>query len=83
MVKHSGNPCSICGKDRIVVKTFKEMVGTSLITTSLMKCPDPECQAKIDKQLAKEKKFRDGMKVAAERRLQEKKERAQNTRLRA
>jgi len=40
-----------------------------MITTSLMKCPDPECQAKIDKQLAKEKKFRDEMKVAASKAL--------------
>ncbi len=82
-VKHIGNPCPICGKSRIVVKTFKEYIGTSLVTTSVMACPDPKCQAKIDKRLAKEKKFRDGMKVAAERRLQEKKDRAASSRKRS
>ena len=75
MARQTTNICSVCGKDRIILKTVKEYIGTSLVVTSITACPDPECQAKIDKQLAKEKKFRDEMKVAAERRFQEQKER--------
>ena len=69
------NLCTSCGKQRIVVKTIKEYVGNSLVITTITACPDPECQSRIDVQLAKEKQFRDGMKLAAEKRLQEQKER--------
>jgi len=67
--------CTRCGKVRIVTKTYKEHIGDSLIVTNLTACPDPDCQAIVDVQLAKEQKFRDDMQLAGERRLQEAKER--------
>ena len=67
------NICFRCGKTRIAGKTYKEYVGNSLVVTTLYSCPDPECQAVIDKQLAKEQKVRDDMKLASERRIAEKK----------
>lgn len=60
---------------RIVSKTYKEYISGSLIVTNLTSCPDAACQAIVDKQLAKEQKFRDEMQLAGERRLQEAKER--------
>lgn len=73
--KITSNPCPTCGKERIVVKTYKEYVGNSLVVTTLTVCPDPKCQEKRNKQLAKDEKFRAEMKLASERRLQEQKER--------
>ncbi|MGI5827791.1 MAG: hypothetical protein ACOX6V_02090 [Patescibacteria group bacterium] len=46
------NPCPICGKERIVAKTWIEEIktygGTSKVTHTIMVCPDPECQKKTD-----------------------------------
>jgi len=67
--------CPICGKDRIVSKTYKERIGNSVVQTTLTICPDPKCQAKLNVQLEKEKVIRDGMRLAAERRLLEQKQR--------
>ena len=67
------NICFRCGKTRIAGKTYKEYVGNSLVVTTLTSCPDPECQAVIDKQLAKEQQFRDEMKLASARRVADKK----------
>lgn len=69
------NPCVRCGKERVVIKTYKEFVGNSLVINTLTACPDPDCQSRIDTQLAKEERFRAEMKLASERRLLEQKER--------
>jgi hypothetical protein len=71
--------CPRCGKVRVVVKTYKSRIGGSSIVTTLTACPDPKCQAVVDKQLAKQQKFRDEMHLAAERRAQEAKERRSQT----
>ena len=47
--------CIRCGKVRVVKKTYKEYVGTSLVITTLTKCPDPDCQKKLDDQFEKER----------------------------
>jgi hypothetical protein len=70
------NPCTQCGKERILFKTWDEEVpgygGTSTtITRSLTVCPDPECQKIVDKKLAVEKDKRDKIKAAREEKLQE------------
>lgn len=69
------NVCFRCGKTRRIVKTYKEIISGSLVVTNLTTCPDSECQAVIDKQLAKEQKFKDDMKLAGDRRREEQKER--------
>lgn len=53
-----GNPCFRCGKQRIVVSTKRERVGGSWVTTTQTTCPDPECQAKVDMQMEKERNAR-------------------------
>jgi hypothetical protein len=53
------NPCIICGKERVVIKTFKEKVGNSVIINSVTACPDKECQKKVEVMLTKEKAHRD------------------------
>jgi len=42
--KKYSNPCPRCGKERIFVKTWKEKIGYSTITTTETACPDKECQ---------------------------------------
>ncbi len=50
MQQQHSNPCSRCGKERIFVKTWKELVGTSMITYTITACPDKECQDAVDKE---------------------------------
>ncbi len=49
------NPCSRCGKERIVVSVEEEIINNSKVITTVMVCPDPDCQKKVDDQLEKEK----------------------------
>lgn len=44
------NPCIRCGNQRIVLKTSKEKMGNSVITTVETVCPDAECQKKVDQE---------------------------------
>lgn len=53
-----GSTCIRCGKDRIFQKTWKEMVGTSVVTYTRSVCSDPECQKKVDEKLADLKRER-------------------------
>ena len=73
--KKAGSVCPVCGKDRIIVKEFKERIGNAVVVTTITTCPDKNCQARLDDRLAKEKKVRDGMKLEAEKRLEERKKR--------
>lgn len=49
------NVCIRCGKQRIVVKTYQELVGNHMITYTETSCPDTACQKKLVKQLDQEK----------------------------
>lgn len=44
----SKNPCSRCGNERIVVRTWEEKVWDSVIVNTETKCPNPECQKEVD-----------------------------------
>ncbi len=46
------NPCIRCGKQRIDGKSWKEKLGTSVITHTQTVCPDSECQKIVDKATA-------------------------------
>lgn len=48
MNRHN-NSCWRCGKERVVVRSWKEKVGNSIITTTETACPDVECQKLVDK----------------------------------
>lgn len=53
------NLCIRCGKQRVVVKTRREYINSSLVTTAITSCPDAECQKIVDTMLHKEKKVRE------------------------
>ncbi len=73
------NKCTTCGKERIVIKTYKEKIGTSYVTFKEMTCPDPECQKRINKVLSSEKAKRQRIKDEKERaELERKKTIAEN-----
>lgn len=77
MIKPLTNPCSRCGKERILLKEWVEEVPTFnnktiKITRSTNTCPDPECQEIVDKELAVQKQKRDKIKADRESKLQKK-----------
>ena len=49
------NLCIECGKERIDGKTWKEKIGTSVITHTKTLCPDASCQKKVDQAIADRK----------------------------
>ena len=55
------NPCINCGKQRIDGKSWKEKIGTSLVTYTQTICPDPACQKIIDKGIADRKAKSDAL----------------------
>ena len=68
MVTSNGNVCTRCGKPRIAVSTYDEVVGNSSITYTVTACSDPECQKKVDENLVKEEKRRELFKDEQEKR---------------
>jgi hypothetical protein len=68
MTKKILNPCTRCGKERVVTKSFKEKSGTFTVTRTLSVCPDPECQRIVNGALNKEKEKRDVFKKESEKR---------------
>jgi len=73
------NPCIICGKERVVIKTYTEKVDGATYVVKLSACPDPACQKKVDAILAKEKSQRQGIKEASARRELERVERVKQS----
>ncbi len=73
------NRCSLCGKERVVVKTRKEKVGSSYVLYREMSCPDSECQKKVEKTLTNELKKRNLIKDEQLRREEERKKRVANS----
>jgi hypothetical protein len=69
--KHS-NPCTNCGTERIVKKTWKEKVDNSVVENVLMICPDKACQKtvemRIQRQLDKNDEIRERNEQRAEQR---------------
>lgn len=49
------NPCINCGRQRIDGKSWKQKVGVSVVTYTLTICPDPICQALVEKAIADRK----------------------------
>lgn len=54
------NLCIRCGRVRIVAKTWKEKIVSngivSVVEHTEMVCPNKDCQAKVDKELANRRK---------------------------
>jgi len=59
MTDQNTNLCIRCGKQRVVVKTEKEYINSSLISTAITSCPDDACQGFVNVILGKEKLLRE------------------------
>jgi len=70
MKKTYSNPCIRCGKERIVVKTWKEKIGNSVVINTETACPDPECQKKVNSENKKQQDKYAAMKLRSEQRAQ-------------
>lgn len=55
------NPCTICGKQRVVYSVAYEKQGNSVVKIEKTKCPDPLCQKRVDKNLKSENDKRHAM----------------------
>ena len=73
MKKTFGNPCSRCGTERIIVRTWKEKVDSSVIINTETACPNKECQVEVDKINKKQQERSAALKRESEKRLQNRK----------
>lgn len=76
MVNKFTNPCTRCGKERILKKKWKETTltfsGKKIVVNRTMNvCPDKECQKVVDKELNAQKAKRDKIKKDREDRVAE------------
>lgn len=76
MISKYTNPCTRCGKERILKKKWKETTvtfsGTKIVVTrTLNVCPDKECQKVVDKELMAQRAKRDKIKKDREDRVAE------------
>ncbi|MBI2267889.1 MAG: hypothetical protein HYU80_00370 [Candidatus Blackburnbacteria bacterium] len=59
------NPCTRCGNERIVSKTWKEVVvsygRTTTITHAQFVCIDPKCQKIVESELLAQKEKREAL----------------------
>ena len=46
------NPCVRCGKERIKKGEKTSLINSSKIKSTFYVCPDPECQKKLEEELA-------------------------------
>ncbi len=65
------NPCVRCGKERIVLKTWEEKIGESIIINTKTICPDPECQRLVNKDNKKQKDKYTALKLRSNQRIKE------------
>ena len=62
------NPCIRCGKERILSRVYEEEIGNSSVTTTLMVCPDAECQKKVELENKKREEKNAEFKIRSEQR---------------
>jgi len=55
MQKPYKNICFRCGKERIIIKVWKEKIGNSVVENTETACPDKECQKATEKDIKKQK----------------------------
>lgn len=71
---HYSNPCTRCGKQRVVSRTWKEVIETvsGVVITQINQdtiCPDRECQKIVNKELKVQKDKRDKARSDKEKRV--------------
>jgi len=52
------NYCARCGKERVVVRVWKEYEGGSMVENTQTACPDKVCQEATNKEMRKQKEKR-------------------------
>lgn len=62
------NICTRCGRVRVTVRTYQEIVGNSEVTYTINECPDPLCQKIVEKQILDDEKRRKLVKDEQKRR---------------
>lgn len=73
MQKAYKNVCYRCGKERIVTKIWKEIVGNSVVENTETVCPDKQCQKTIEQDIRKQKNKRLQMEKRKEESLRKRK----------
>ncbi len=73
MKRSFSNPCIKCGKERVVVRTWKEKIYDSVITNTETRCPNPDCQKEVDMDNKKSKDKHDAHIFKSEQRAKERK----------
>ena len=58
MGKAYRNDCYRCGRERIVVKVWKEKVENSVIENTESVCPDKSCQEVVDQEIRRQRNKR-------------------------
>jgi len=74
MKKATGNYCSRCGTERIIIRTWKEKVDSSTIINTETACPNNECQIEVEKINKKQQERTAALKRESEKRLQKRQE---------
>jgi hypothetical protein len=69
MKKKYSNPCSRCGTERVILRTWEEKIGASVVISTEMICPNRDCQKKVDKDNKADSDKRAAMKLRSEQRL--------------
>lgn len=69
MKKAVGNYCSRCGTERIIIRTWKEKIDSSIIINTETACPNKECQIEVEKINRKQQERTAALKRESERRL--------------
>lgn len=68
MKKTGHNFCIRCGKERKIIRTWKEKMYDSIIINTESVCPDPQCQKKVDSENKKQHDKNDAIKQRSEKR---------------
>ncbi len=55
MDKTFKNICHCCGKERVVLRVWKEKTDSSVVETTETLCPDKKCQKTAEKEMIKQK----------------------------
>ena len=68
------NPCTRCGKERVISKTYEEdivtFLGTSKVTYTETVCPDSDCQKIVDEKLKAQKQKTQELKDEKQKKLE-------------
>lgn len=78
MQRKYSNPCTRCGKERIVSRTWEEYIqtysGAQIVQiNSETICPDPSCQKVVEEELDKQREKREQLKFDREKRKTQRK----------